>query len=235
MSMSEVTPDPARVDPSPYVPRLAAEWELDAPGVAARQVDGTLVFIDISGFTALSERLAARGRIGAEELTDVLRYVFSEMLSIAYARGGGLLKFGGDALLLLFSGADHAGRASASAVAMQAVLRNIRQGRTAIGRVALRMSVGVHSGSINLFRVGTTHHELLVAGPAASTTTRMEHAAVAGEILVSDATASLLPARRLGDARDGGRLLRWRVTPAADPSPVLARAVPADVVAACIP
>jgi class 3 adenylate cyclase/tetratricopeptide (TPR) repeat protein len=227
--------DRARGDPGPYVPRIAAEWDLDVPGTRARQVDATLVFVDISGFTALSEKLAARGRIGAEELTDVLRYVFSEMLAIAYARGGVLLKFGGDALLLMFSGDGHPVRACTAAVAMQGVLRDIRQGRSSIGAVPLRMSVGVHTGSVDLFLVGSSHRELLVVGPAASATTRMEHAAVAGEILVSETTAGFLPARRLGDARAGGRLLRWRVASDADPAPVLARPVPLETVTGCIP
>lgn len=47
----------------PQVPRLAAEWAGDG---LWQVVDGSLVFADISGFTALSERLARHGRIGAE-------------------------------------------------------------------------------------------------------------------------------------------------------------------------
>ena len=62
----------------PYIPRIAAEWELDAPGALWREMEGTCCFVDISGFTALSERLAKLGRIGAEELTEVLNYVFSD-------------------------------------------------------------------------------------------------------------------------------------------------------------
>jgi class 3 adenylate cyclase len=58
----------------------------DTPGAPFRQIDGTLCFVDISGFTNLSEKLARRGRIGAEELTDVLDRVFGEMLRLAYDR-----------------------------------------------------------------------------------------------------------------------------------------------------
>lgn len=225
----------AASDLAPYVPRIAIEWDLDASGAAARLVDGTLVFVDISGFTALSERLARRGRIGAEELTDVLRRVFSDMLAIAYARGGSLLKFGGDALLLLFEAGGHAERACESAVSMAASLRDAKHRPTPIGRVALAMSVGVHSGEVHLFRVGDSHRELLVAGPVASMTTRMEHAADAGEILVSPATAAQLPARRLGAEKAGGRLLRWRVAPDRVPTPILARPVPPEWVQRAVP
>ncbi|MEA1903957.1 MAG: hypothetical protein U9N56_10555, partial [Actinomycetota bacterium] len=89
-----------------YVPRLSAEWELTS-SEPWQEIDGTLCYIDISGFTALSEKLARRGRIGAEELTEVLNYVFGKMMAVAYDRGGSLLKFGGDALLLMFTGTDH--------------------------------------------------------------------------------------------------------------------------------
>ena len=90
-----------------YVPRIATEWDTAAPGRRWQELDATLCFVDISGFTKLSERLAQRGRIGAEELTSVLDLVFSRMLEIAYLQGGSLLKFGGDALLLMFTGHNH--------------------------------------------------------------------------------------------------------------------------------
>ena len=53
----------------PYIPAVAVDWILDEPDRTWREVDGSLVFVDVSGFTALSERLAKRGRVGAEELT----------------------------------------------------------------------------------------------------------------------------------------------------------------------
>ena len=43
---------------SPYLPRLVIEWITQEPQVIARALEGTIVFIDISGFTKLSERLA---------------------------------------------------------------------------------------------------------------------------------------------------------------------------------
>jgi class 3 adenylate cyclase len=81
-----------------YVPRIATDWSDDAPGKSWQELDATLCFVDISGFTNLSEKLARKGRIGAEELTGVLNFVFGRMLELAYLQGGSLLKFGGDAL-----------------------------------------------------------------------------------------------------------------------------------------
>ena len=45
-----------------YVPRVALEWERRVGISRCSQIGGTLLFVDISGFTNLSERLAARGR-----------------------------------------------------------------------------------------------------------------------------------------------------------------------------
>jgi class 3 adenylate cyclase len=191
----------------PYVPRLLSDWDTDG---AWRQVDGTLVFVDISGFTNLSERLARGGRIGAEELTDVLNRVFGAMLDLAYQRQGSLLKFGGDALLLLFEGSQHAAQATAAAVEMRSALREASRIPTSVGRIPLRMSVGVHSGLVDLFRVGALHRELVVAGPAATTTTAMEQAASAGEILVSPSTRALLPSGSADRPVHGGFRLAHR-------------------------
>ncbi|UCC49226.1 MAG: adenylate/guanylate cyclase domain-containing protein, partial [Gemmatimonadota bacterium] len=108
---------------APYVPQLLIEWQTRAPEKSFRETEGTLVFADISGFTRMSERLARKGKVGAEEVSDVLNHIFSRLLAIAREDGGDLLKFGGDALLLLFSGPEHASRASHAAVNMRRTLR----------------------------------------------------------------------------------------------------------------
>ncbi len=174
-----------------------------------RAVDGTCVFVDVSGFTKLSERLARRGgREGAEQLADAIGGCFERLLGVAYGKGGGLLKFGGDALLLLFDGDAHLERACASAVAMGQRLRELGPIETGSAPVTLRMSVGVHSAQYLLFAVGSSHRELLISGPAATEVVRMEKEAGTGEIVVSAATAAALPAHCVGAARGAGRLLR---------------------------
>ena len=90
-----------------YVPRLVIDWLRRDPNQLHMELDGTFVFVDISGFTALSERLSRKGKIGAELMRDTLDGVFRALLDEAYDWGAGLLKWGGDALLLLFDGPDH--------------------------------------------------------------------------------------------------------------------------------
>lgn len=231
--MSAVTLDVAALER--FVPRVTSEWHLDAPARAWQEIDGTLCFVDISGFTALSEKLARRGRIGAEELTEVLDRVFGSMLDLAYARGGSLLKFGGDALLLMFEGEHHVLQGACAAVEMRAALREATRIPTSVGRIPLRMSVGLHTGPIDLYRVGASHNELIITGPTATETTVMEGTADAGEILVSPSMEARLPASAIGKPKGVGRLLRWRKATAPPVGPVERRTVDEDVFVQAVP
>jgi class 3 adenylate cyclase/tetratricopeptide (TPR) repeat protein len=192
----------------PYAPRLLIRWLAEQPHLSFRTLDGSMLFVDISGFTKMSERLARHGKVGAEEVTDVLGAVFSRLLAVAYGEDGSLLKFGGDALLLWFSGDGHAVRAATAAHSMRATLRSVGRLDTTAGKVVLRMSAGVNSGSFHFFLVGDSHRELMVTGPAASRTVLMESTATAGEILVSRDTAAALPSKVLGQPKGEGILLR---------------------------
>src|SRR5206468_9131477 len=108
-----------------FVPRLTIDWLRDRREQLWHEVDGTVAFVDISGFTAMSERLSGLGRAGAEEVTEVMNATFAALLSVAYAQGGGLLKFGGDALLLLYEGTDHDARDASAAFELRLRLRGI--------------------------------------------------------------------------------------------------------------
>ena len=183
MAFDENTAMHGRLDR--LVPRLVLDWVTDEPERRWRIVEGTMVFADISGFTALSERLATRGRIGTEELVETLSRVFSGMLGITANRGGQLLKFGGDALLLLFTGPDHAQQAASAAVEMRQDLRRSAQIPTSVGKLKLAISIGVHSGAFHLFLVGEPYRQLVVVGPDTTDTMNAETAAEAGQIVVT--------------------------------------------------
>ncbi len=201
----------------PYVPRLLLQRLLHAPDERSWTVDGSVVFVDISGFTKLSERLAKRGKEGAEQVTEAIEACFTSLLAVAYGNGGGLVKFGGDALLLLFDGSDHVARAARSAVFMRSTLREVGRIELPDAKLQLRMSVGVHSGTFHFFLVGSSHRELLATGPAWTRAVEMEHEANAGEILVSPETAAALPERCLGRPKGPGRLLLRELPAASEP------------------
>src|SRR3954454_6683529 len=195
------------VDLTPFVPRVVVDWLRADPQARHRRLEGTLAFVDISGFTALNERLAQKGKLGAEEVTEVMNRTFERLLDVAYAFGGGLLKFGGDALLLFFTGEDHAARACDASFGMRQALDDLGEPQTSVGPVTLKMHVGIHADTYDFFLVGESHRELLLTGPGVTRTVEMESGAEADEILVSDETAAALPEDVLGEAKAGGRLL----------------------------
>jgi class 3 adenylate cyclase/tetratricopeptide (TPR) repeat protein len=191
----------------PFVPRIAVDWLRETPSERARTYEGTLVFADISGFTDLTEALAKRGREGAEEIADVVDAAFAELIRRAYAHHADLLKFGGDAVLLLFRGENHGQRAGSAAVAMQDALAGMRRRSTSAGPVRLQMAVGVHTGVFHCFLVGGIHRELIIAGADATACVETEAVARAGEIALSATTARLLDPRVLDEGRAGVVLL----------------------------
>jgi class 3 adenylate cyclase/tetratricopeptide (TPR) repeat protein len=192
---------------APYVPRLAIEWITSTSDKSWKELAGTIAFVDISGFTALSESLERHGKRGAEELTATISSCFASLLDLAIRHGGRLLKFGGDALLVYFSGEGHEARACCTAIEMRRTLRAV--GRLAVlgQKVSLRISVGIHSGMFHFFLVGRSHREFIVTGPGASSVVAMESAANAGEIVISNTTAAALKPGLLGERRGPGTLL----------------------------
>ena len=143
------------------------------------------------------------------------------MIEHCALQGGDVLKFGGDALLVWFVGDGHATRACRAAVGMRRTIR--RRRTTSDGRlVRLAVSIGVHSGRHHLLRrplprVTTSS----LSGPGGTETVDAESAADAGEILLSPATAAMVPATWLGAARPEGvtlaRLTTAQPAPAAEP------------------
>lgn len=228
--------DPA----APFAPRLVGEWLADRPEQRHRRMPGTMVFADISGFTRLTERLARRGRVGAELLSDTLDLTFATVLAPAFADGADLLKWGGDAVLLFVRGDGHEARAAGIAHSMRAALRTLVRERMLPVHAPLRMSIGIHSGEFDLLFVGdpVSHRELIVGGPGITRLVAVEQVCTAGRILLSAETAAALPAHALGaeyaiDAQRNGRLLRS--APPTTPAPVPAASGAAPTVESTVP
>lgn len=60
------------------------------------------LFIDLSGFTALTETLMQEGAVGAERLSGILNDIFSPLVHIIYEEGGFIPYFAGDAFTAIF-------------------------------------------------------------------------------------------------------------------------------------
>jgi class 3 adenylate cyclase len=121
--------------------------------------------------------------------------------------GGDVLFFGGDALLVSFTGPHHHVRAVESAMDMQLVLRRIGQMPTPHGTVRLSMSIGVASGTAQIVVGDGPQRPLFLVGPAVTRTVDLESRSSAGQVLVAADVARHLAEQ---DRRDLGGA--WLVT-----------------------
>ncbi len=100
-----------------------------------------------------------------------------------------------------------------------AALRESARIATSVGRVPLKMSIGLHTGTMHAYLVGDSHRELIITGPGATGTIEMEGTADAGEILVSTAVRDALPRGAATVAKGDGWVLKWRKPPVAPVGP----------------
>ncbi len=160
-----------------FVPQLVLErmGQLGdcAPQPQIDRLAGAVLFADISGFTALTERLAARGPAGIELLVRRLNAYFGRLIDVVLGHGGDVLKFAGDALVVHFPGdgtTEHAGgseaaaRAAACALALQTAVQD--ESADAEGPT-LQLKVAVAQGSLACAFLGgvRSRWELVVHGP----------------------------------------------------------------------
>ncbi len=174
----------------------------ETPDLRTRHVDGTVLFADISGFTALSERLMSKmGERGAEVVTRVMNRAFGELVEIVLLEHGDLLRFGGDAVLAMFTGEGHVGRACRAAVDMSEAIGHVETPGDPLG-----ISIGVATGEVIIDRVGSISQELIVSGPTIDRMLAAESAASSGEIGIGRELAAMLPDDVVG-AGSGGPVL----------------------------
>jgi class 3 adenylate cyclase len=97
-------------DMAAYVPALIMrQLAVDPRPIVSPRLDrfpAAVLFADISGFTALTERLARRGPAGIEELIRLLNSYFGHLIDIVGAHGGDVVKFAGDGVLAIWPVAD---------------------------------------------------------------------------------------------------------------------------------
>jgi adenylate cyclase len=171
----------AFVDPS-LADRVIAEGTV----LAGEEVDVTVLFLDIRGFTAFAERA------GAAEAVSRLNAFYEIVVPIIVAHGGHANKFVGDGLLAVFGAPDtlddHADRCVAAALAIAKEVEVTQGGQVSIG-------IGVNSGDVVAGTVGGGGRvEFTVIGDVVNTAARVEEATrqTGDVILVTAATRELL-------------------------------------------
>ncbi len=190
-----------------YLPNILLDTIRHCPDRSPPWIDpleGSLLLADISGFTSMSERLAEAGKEGAELLTSIINQYFHSMLDIAREYGGTKIKFGGDAILLLFKSGNHAYRAVTAALAMQRSTSKLKTFRVDKYRIRLKMTVGVHSGIFWSAAAGLPDKRMqhFILGQEASHVDDAQSAAAPGELLITKQTSSILDKSCLTEPRD---------------------------------
>ena len=167
-----------------YVDPDVAEHILrEGTNLAGEEVEVTVMFIDIRGFTGFAEHRPAREVMGS------INRLFDLVVPVIHAHGGHVDKFIGDGLLAVFGAPqrqdDHADQALAAALEIEEALR----------ASDLHVGIGLNSGPVLAGNVGGAGRlEFSVIGDVVNTAARIEEATrqTGDTILLADATRRLL-------------------------------------------
>lgn len=177
----------------------------EAPELAKRERDVSVLFLDISGYARLSERLPP------EALNTLVESYFSTFLDRIHEADGDINETAGDGFMAIFEDADvqvHAIKAVDTALALLAITEAINRENS---EHPLSIHMGINSG---MALVGSTRFEGLrgarwtftASGPVTNLAARLAGAAVAGQILAGPEAV-----RRLADRYRLERLSRERL------------------------
>ena len=184
---------------SRYLSRDVYDQLLANPALAelgGRRRDMTVLFSDVRGFTALTEKGDPEAIVGQ------LNEYFSRMVDVVFAHRGTLDKFVGDMVMALFGAPlddpDHADHAVEAALEMVDVLADLNRGWAAEGRPTLGIGIGISSGEMIAGNIGSARvQSYTVIGDAVNLGARLEplNKDYGTSVIVSEATALRLRAR----------------------------------------
>jgi adenylate cyclase len=164
--------------------RILAEGER-----AVEELEATVLFADIVGFSRLSERMTPA------EIVRLLDVYFSRMADVIFEHDGTIDKFIGDGIMAVFGAhypqPDHAVRAVRVALAMLRGLATLNAERHPQPPIAIR--VGINTGSVVAGPIGSSRRkEFTVLGDTVNVASRIESSvAGSGCIVVGERTAEL--------------------------------------------
>lgn len=206
--------------PRERLARLSAPTPLARPW--AERVEGAVLFVDVSGFTRLTERLSLQGAIGSEQLSRVIDRCFGRLTERVTELGGDVIAYAGDAMLAMWPASSSDGLETATCLAAQAALRAQNDGAIDGGDVGerLRLRASVACGPLLLLEVGgdAGRWEYLVSGAPLADVFAADERARPGEVVLSPAAARILGHRCVGSAISDEFLL-LRGIPAPLPAP----------------
>jgi adenylate cyclase len=182
----------ARANYSRFMPEYVVKQLLENPDsikLGGINQTITVLFADIRGFTAFSEREKP------EKVVGLLNRYFSAMSEIIFAHGGTLDKYIGDGLMAIFGAPnatpEDAENAVRTAVTMQKRLISLNQELTTEGFVPVNIGIGLHTGEATIGYIGSDQRsEYTAIGDTVNLAARLESNTRGGQILVSEVTAN---------------------------------------------
>lgn len=151
------------------------------------RTSGSVLFADISGFTALTESLreSLGARKGAEELTKRLYEVYTALIAEVERYGGSVIGFAGDAITCWFEGEWSAARSVKVGLEMQDAIAIFPN---------LSLKVSVASGNVRRIVVGDPSIQRIdvVTGDTVARSAVGEHLTNKGEVLADETTVQTL-------------------------------------------
>jgi adenylate cyclase len=150
-------------------------------------VPATVMFADLRGYTTLSESAKA------DEVVEMLNGFYDDCAAAIWERDGIVNKFIGDAVLAVFNfpieRKDHELQAALAATNIQqrCAERNRLLVEHADASHPVEVGIGIHAGEASIGEVGTAYRDFTIIGPVVNAANRMQGAAKAGEILVTEA------------------------------------------------
>jgi len=147
----------------------------------------SVLFLDIRGFTTLSEKLKP------EEVVDFLNTMFNLITEKALENGGTIDKFIGDAAMILFNAPldveHHEYCAVKTAYDIQQGMENVRQQVFEKYGVTISVGIGINTGEVVVGNIGSyLRVDYTAIGDNVNIAARIESNTVAHQILVSETT-----------------------------------------------
>lgn len=154
----------------------------------------TVFFSDLVGFTSITDSLES------EDLTDALNYYLDEMSAIALEYGATIDKYIGDAIMIFFGDPESHGvqedaiRCVSMAIAMQRRMEELSNRWADYGlHEPFRMRIGINTAYCTVGNFGSEHRlDYTVIGGGVNVASRLETAAKASRILMSEDTYNLV-------------------------------------------
>lgn len=206
----------------PVVVRRIAKENGPIATPSTETLDGSCLFVDIAGFTPLTERLSKRGTVGAETMAGLLDRYFGRFIDLADLHGGEILDFAGDALLAAWwSDPSSLHDATLSAIGYATALQSVVEDEPALDGIRLSAKVMIATGSMQLVYVGGVggRKHLVVAGDPITRLGRLGSLAEPGQILLDASAAKMVETTIRGTPVTAGAVRLERLATPIAPAP----------------